>query len=55
MLDHGAEVLLLGPHLALVPGLAILVAVLVLNFVGDGLGDWLDPRSSTPQLAGEGT
>ncbi len=45
MLDHGAEVFLLAPHLAFAPGLAILVTVLALNFVGDGLRDWLDPRT----------
>ena len=45
MLDHGAEVFLLAPHLAFAPGLAILVTVLALNFVGDGLRDWFDPRT----------
>ena len=45
MLDHGAEVFLLAPHLALAPGLAILVTVMALNFLGDALRDWLDPRT----------
>ena len=47
MLDHGADVFLLAPHLAIAPGLAILLSVVALNFVGDGLRDWLDPRTAT--------
>jgi len=34
----------LAPRLALVPGLMIFLAVLSINFVGDGLRDALDPR-----------
>lgn len=45
MLDQGAEVFLLAPHLALFPGLAILVTVLSLNLLGDALRDRLDPRA----------
>jgi ABC-type dipeptide/oligopeptide/nickel transport system permease subunit len=37
-------VLLIAPHVATVPGLAIMVAVLAFNLVGDGLRDALDPR-----------
>ena len=33
-----------APHLALVPGLAIVTAVLGLNLLGDGLRDLLDPK-----------
>ena len=33
-----------APHLALIPGLAIVLTVLGLNLMGDGLRDWLDPR-----------
>jgi len=33
-----------APHLALVPGLCIVVMVLGLNLLGDGLRDALDPR-----------
>jgi len=36
--------LLHHPHLGIVPGLFIIVAVLSLNFVGDGLRDALDPK-----------
>jgi peptide/nickel transport system permease protein len=34
-----------APHLAIAPGLAIALAVLGLNLLGDGLRDALDPRS----------
>lgn len=44
MLDAGRGHLLDAPHLTLVPGLAIAVLVLGLNFVGDGLRDRLSPR-----------
>src|SRR3989442_329445 len=40
----GRDVLLVAPHVATVPGLAIMVAVLGFNLVGDGLRDALDPR-----------
>jgi ABC-type dipeptide/oligopeptide/nickel transport system permease subunit len=33
-----------APHVATVPGLAIMLTVLAFNFVGDGLRDALDPR-----------
>ncbi len=44
MIDAGRSHLLDAPHLALFPGLAILVTVMGLNFLGDGLVDYLDPR-----------
>jgi peptide/nickel transport system permease protein len=34
----------IAPHWALFPGAAIFLAVLTINFVGDGLRDTLDPR-----------
>ena len=34
----------LAPHVAIVPGLAIVLTVLGLNLLGDGLRDALDPR-----------
>ena len=34
----------IAPHWALFPGAAIFLAVLTINFIGDGLGDALDPR-----------
>jgi peptide/nickel transport system permease protein len=33
-----------APHMALFPGMAILLTVLGLNLMGDGLRDLLDPR-----------
>lgn len=47
MLDQGASYFLLTPHLAIVPGLAIMFTVLGINFLGDGLRDVLDPRAIT--------
>jgi len=34
----------LAPHMALIPGLAIVLTVLGLNLMGDGLRDLMDPR-----------
>jgi len=44
MLNEGRLFLLLAPHLAMIPGVAIMLAVLGCNLLGDGLRDWLDPR-----------
>ena len=44
MLNGGRAHLLDAPHLTVVPGLAIALLVLGLNFVGDGLRDLTDPR-----------
>jgi len=46
MLSEGQLVLLNSPHLALAAGIAILVAVLGFNLLGDGLRDILDPRQA---------
>ena len=45
LLDQGASYFLLSEHLALFPGLAIMLTVLSVNFVGDALRDHLDPRT----------
>lgn len=42
LLDTGRQYLLVAPHIAIFPGLAILVTVLAFNFLGDGLRDRLD-------------
>ncbi|MBV8205386.1 MAG: ABC transporter permease [Acidobacteria bacterium] len=34
-----------APHLVLFPAAAVMLAVLSFNFIGDALGDFLDPRS----------
>lgn len=44
MLNEGRVFLVLAPHLTLFPGIAIMLAVLGCNFLGDGLRDLLDPR-----------
>jgi peptide/nickel transport system permease protein len=45
MLATGRQFVILSPHVAMLPGLAIFVVVLALNLVGDALRDLLDPRS----------
>jgi peptide/nickel transport system permease protein len=45
MLATGRQFVILSPHVALLPGLAIFVVVLALNLVGDALRDVLDPRT----------
>ena len=44
MLAESQTLFALAPHLALVPGLAIVLTVLGLNLMGDGLRDLIDPR-----------
>jgi len=44
MLADSQTLISLAPHLALIPGLAIVLAVLGLNLMGDGLRDLFDPR-----------
>lgn len=44
MLSDGRQILELAPWLSIFPGLAIMLAVLAFNLVGDGLRDMLDPR-----------
>ncbi|HEY8565133.1 MAG TPA: ABC transporter permease [Beijerinckiaceae bacterium] len=44
MLADSQTYLAQAPHLAIAPGLAIALAVLGLNLLGDGLRDALDPR-----------
>ncbi len=44
MLENAQEYLTSAPWLAIIPGLAITLAVTSFNFLGDGLRDALDPR-----------
>ncbi|HEV8534932.1 MAG TPA: ABC transporter permease [Candidatus Limnocylindria bacterium] len=44
MLNEGRQYLEFATHLALFPGMAIMVAVLGFNLLGDGLRDALDPQ-----------
>ena len=45
MIDEGRPFLLVAPHLVLFPGLALALAVLALQLLGDGLRDVLDVRA----------
>jgi len=45
MLNDGRAHLFDSPHLVIFPALAVMLAVLSFNFIGDGLRDFLDPRS----------
>lgn len=44
MLAEGRGYLQKAPHVAMFPGLAIMIVVLAFNLLGDGLRDALDPR-----------
>lgn len=44
MLFEAQTMISLAPHMALFPGLAIVITVLGLNLLGDGLRDVLDPK-----------
>ena len=44
MLNDAQDYLQIAPHWALFPGSAIFLAVLSINFIGDGLRDAFDPR-----------
>lgn len=45
MLNDGRAHLFDAPHLVLFPAVAVMLAVLSFNFIGDALRDYLDPRS----------
>lgn len=45
MLNDGRGYLFDAPHLVVFPALAVMLAVLSFNFIGDALRDYLDPRS----------
>ncbi len=44
MLKSGVDNITISPYLAIFPGLAIMLAVMAFNMVGDGLRDALDPK-----------
>ncbi|KUF09710.1 ABC transporter permease [Pseudoponticoccus marisrubri] len=44
MLADAQTMVAIAPHVAIIPGLAIVLTVLGLNLLGDGLRDALDPR-----------
>jgi peptide/nickel transport system permease protein len=45
MLNDGRAHLFDAPHLVFFPAMAVMLAVLSFNFIGDALRDYLDPRS----------
>jgi len=45
MLNDGRSHLFDAPHLVIFPALAVMLAVLSFNFIGDALRDFMDPRS----------
>ncbi len=45
MLNEGRQFLLIAPHLTIFPGLAIMLTVLSLNFLGDGIRDRIDVKN----------
>ena len=46
LLNDAQNFLTINPLMALIPGVMIFLAVLSVNFVGDGLRDALDPRGA---------
>jgi len=44
MLSNARSYMITAPHVARMPGLAIMLVVLGFNLLGDGLRDSLDPR-----------
>ena len=44
MLSSARSYLIVAPHVATIPGLAIMLVVVGFNLFGDGLRDTLDPR-----------
>ena len=45
MLNDARSHLFDSPHLVVFPAMAVMLAVLSFNFIGDALGDFLDPRT----------
>lgn len=44
MVAEGQRLIFDAPHVPLFPGLVITITVLSVNYMGDGLRDWLDPK-----------
>ena len=44
MINDARSHLFDAPHMVIFPALAIMVAVLAFNLLGDALRDWMDPR-----------
>jgi peptide/nickel transport system permease protein len=50
MLNDSRSYLFDAPYLTVFPALAVIIAVLAFNLLGDALRDWLDPRARSPVL-----
>jgi peptide/nickel transport system permease protein len=46
LIDSGVDRLVTAPHMAIAPGLMLVLTVLALNVFGDGVRDAFDPRST---------
>jgi peptide/nickel transport system permease protein len=46
LLNDAQNFLEVAPHMAIFPGIMIFLAVVSINYVGDGMRDALDPRKS---------
>jgi peptide/nickel transport system permease protein len=44
MIAEGRNFIVMAPHISTIPGLALMLAIVGLNLLGDGLRDTLDPR-----------
>ncbi|HEY7651292.1 MAG TPA: ABC transporter permease [Methylomirabilota bacterium] len=44
MIAEGQTFIVMAPHVATIPGIALMLAIVALNLLGDGLRDTLDPR-----------
>lgn len=44
MIAEGRNFIVMAPHISTIPGIALMVAIVGLNLLGDGIRDTLDPR-----------
>ena len=51
MLNDARNHLLDPPHMVVFPALAVMLAVLAFNLLGDACRDWLDPRTRSQMTA----
>jgi peptide/nickel transport system permease protein len=51
MLNDARSHLFDAPHMVILPALAVMMAVLAFNLLGDACRDWLDPRMRSQMIA----
>ncbi len=51
MLSDGRNLIAVAPHVALIPGLTVLVLAIAINLIGDGVRDIIDPRLKSGGMA----